>query len=122
MRLRRQTPPEGLELLDRQFILATVEPGRGSLTGQTLEHDLPTSVRSLADDAGRHVLPLFTSEYGLREIYPQGSAWVSVAFPDVLRLFVGGDWEVAVIDPGSTDPRDVSREDAEALLRVAPSD
>ena len=102
--------------MDKEFILATVEPGRGSLTGQTLEHDLPTSVRSLDDDAGRHVLPLFTSEYGMREIYPQDSAWVSVTFPDVLRLFVHGDWDVAVIDPGSTDPREVPRADAEALL------
>jgi SseB protein N-terminal domain len=123
VRFRKPKPPEGLDLLDREFLLATVEHGLVPPTGQTLEHDLPTSVRSLDDDADRHVLPLFTSEYGLREIYPDGSAWVSAPFPDVLRLFVDGDWDVAVIDPGSTDPREVPRENAEALLEhVAASD
>jgi type III secretion system (T3SS) SseB-like protein len=115
VRFRKPKPPEGLDLLDREFILATVEHGLVAPTGQTLEHDLPTSVRSLDDD-DRHVLPLFTSEFGLREIYPQGSAWVSVPFGDVLRLLVGGDWDVAVIDPGSTDPREVPRANAKALL------
>jgi hypothetical protein len=107
--------------MDKEFLVATVEHG-SALVLQSVEHELPTSVRSLTDDADRHVLPLFTSEYGLREIYPLGSAWVSVPFPDILRLFVDGDWDVVVVDPGSTNPQDVSRADAEALLRAAPSD
>jgi hypothetical protein len=118
VRFRRQKPPEGLELLAAEFLLAPIEPR----PGQVSEDDLGTAVRSLTSAADRYVLPLFTSEYGLREIYPQGSAWVSVPFPDVLRLFVGGDWDVLVVDPGSTNPRELSRADAEALLRAAPSD
>jgi SseB protein N-terminal domain len=112
VRLRRKQPPKGHELLDREFLLATVEPR----PGQVLEDDLGSAVRSLDDDADRHVLPLFTSEYALRQIYPQGSAWVRVPFPDALRLLVAGEWEAVLVDPGYELTQEVSRADAELLL------
>ena len=115
MRFRKKKPSEGLELLDGEFILATVEPGRCS-TGQTSSTTCrPPCARSTTTPTATFCRSSRAST-ALREVYPQGSAWVSVPFPDVLRLFVDGDWDVAVIDPGSTDPREVPRADAEALL------
>ncbi len=118
MRLRRRKPPDGIELLEAEFLLATIEPR----PGQTLEDDLGAAVRSLTDDADRHVLPLFTSEYALERIYPQGSAWVRVHLPDALRLLADGDWELALIDPGYDGAREISHAQAEALLAEVASD
>ena len=112
MRFRKPKPPKGIELLDGEFLLATLEPR----PGQVLEDDLAPAVRSLDDAADRHVLPLFTSEYALHQVYPQGSAWVRVPFPDALRLFVAGEWEAAQIDPGYELTQELSRAEAEELL------
>jgi type III secretion system (T3SS) SseB-like protein len=115
MRFRRKRAPKGVELLDGEFLLATVEPR----PGQVLEDDLAPAVRSLDDADDRHVLPLFTSEDALRQIYPQGSAWVLVPFADALRLFVAGDWVVAQVDPGNEPTRELSRAEAKELLAHA---
>ncbi len=115
MRFRKAKPPKGAELLDDEFLLATVEPR----PGQVLEDDLAPAVRSLDDAADRHVLPLFTSEYALHQIYPQGSAWVKVHFPDALRLFVDGDWEAVLVDPGYELTQELSRAEAKQLLAHA---
>jgi SseB protein N-terminal domain len=115
VRFRKKKPPKGVELLDGEFLVATVEPR----PGQVLEDDLARSVRSLDDDADRHVLPLFTSEYALRQVYPQGSAWVRVPFPDALRLFVAGDWMAVQVDPGYELTQELSRAEAEELLEHA---
>lgn len=112
MRFRKQKPPKGVELLGDDFLLATIEPR----PGQVLEDDLGPALRSLDDDADRHVLPLFTSEYALQQIYPQGSAWVRVPFSEVLRLFVAGEWEAAVVDPGYELTQELSRAEAKELL------
>jgi SseB protein N-terminal domain len=112
VRFRKAKPPNGVELLDGEYLLATVEPR----PGQVLEDDLAPVVRSFDDDADRHVLPLFTSEYALRQVYPQGSAWVKVPFPDALRLFVAGDWEAVLVDPGYELTQELSRAEAEQLL------
>jgi hypothetical protein len=108
----RKKPPKGIELLDAEFLLATIEPR----PGQVLEDDLAPAVRSLDDEAEHHVLPLFTNDYALRGVYPQGSAWVRVPFPDILRLFVDGDWEALVVDPAQADGQELSRAEAEQLL------
>ena len=112
MRFGKKKPPKGIELLENEFFLATIEPR----PGQVLEDDLAPAVRSLDDDADRHVLPLFTSEYALRQVYPQGSAWVKVPFPDALRLFVEGDWVALLVDPGYELTQELSRTEAEELL------
>jgi SseB protein N-terminal domain len=112
VRFRKKKPPKGIELLDGEFLLATVEPR----AGQVLEDDLMPAVRSLDDTDDRHVLPLFTSEYALRQVYPQGSAWVRVPFPEALKLFVGGDWVVAQVDPGYELTQELSRAEAKELL------
>jgi SseB protein N-terminal domain len=112
VRFRKKKPPKGIELLDGEFLVATVEPR----PGQVLEDDLAPSVRSLDDAADRHVLPLFTSEYALRQVYPQGSAWVRVPFSDALRLFVGGEWVAVLVDPGYELTQELSRTEAEELL------
>ena len=112
MRFRRKKPPKGVELLDGEFLVATVEPR----PGQVLEDDLTPAVRSLDDEADRHVLPLFTSEYALRTIYPQGSAWARVPFPEALRLFVAGDWTAVLVDPGYELTQELSRAEAKELL------
>lgn len=112
MLFRRKKPPKGVELLDGEFLVATVEPR----PGQVLEDDLAPAVRSLDDEADRHVLPLFTSEYALRTVYPQGSAWVRVPFPEALRLFVAGDWVAVLVDPGYELTQELSRAEAKELL------
>ncbi len=118
MPLRRQPPlPDGHELLDAAFLLATVEHGP-DVHGHALEQDLKATVRSL-DEPERHVLPLFTSEDVLDEIYPQGSTWVRLPLPDILRLFADGDWDAAIVDPGQADARELSREEIEQLLAHA---
>jgi SseB protein N-terminal domain len=112
VRFRKAKPPKGVELLDDELLVATVEPR----PGQVLEDDLAPAVRSLDDEDDRHVLPLFTSEYALSQVYPQGSAWVKVQFQDALRLFVAGDWVAMLVDPGYELTQELSRDDAERLL------
>jgi SseB protein N-terminal domain len=115
VRFRKKRPPKGIELLDGEFLLATVEPR----PGQVLEDDLMPAVRSLDDADDRHVLPLFTSEYALRQIYPQGSAWVRVPLADALKLLVAGDWVAAQVDPGHELTQELSRAEAKELLAHA---
>jgi hypothetical protein len=112
VRFRRKKPPKGVELLEGEFLVATIEPR----PGQAPEDDLTPAVRSLDDDADRHVLPLFTSEYALTRVYPRGSAWVRVPFPDALRLFVAGEWVAILVDPGYELTQELSRAEAKELL------
>jgi hypothetical protein len=111
----RRKPPAGHELLEAEFLVATVDHGPGA-GGRVDEHDLAPAVRSLTDGSDRQVLPVFTNEYALRGVYPQGSAWVRVPFPEILRLFAGGDWEAIVVDPEHEPAQEISRSDAERLL------
>jgi hypothetical protein len=108
------------DLLDATLLVATAdhgfEPG-----ARVLDEDLAVGVRSLRDESGRQALPLFTDEQALLEWRPEGSAWIGLGGADALRLFLSGEWEVAVVDPMRRSSLEISRRDAEHALGIDPA-
>ena len=112
MRFRRR--PTSVDWLGATLILASAaDLGEGE---GVLEEALEIGIISVTDTEGRAVLPVFSSEQELLAWMPEGSPWIGVEGADVLRLFLSGEWDVAVVDHAGESPHELSREDVAALL------
>jgi hypothetical protein len=101
------------------LLLATERAGQ---TGtQMSPEELDAELRSATDGNGRRILPAFSRQTTLVAWLGERAAYAGLAGRDVLQFFLGGEWEVLVVDPATPYERDYTRPDAERMLASAGS-
>ena len=94
-----------------------------TLTGpprvEVLEEDRQLEVVTVEDDAGRLVLPTFTSEAALNEWKPEGSPYMALPARLVVELLAVSDWDRIVVDGGGGHGFSITRVDARQLVRMS---
>jgi hypothetical protein len=117
MRYRRR--PRPFDWLGSTLILASAaDLGEGE---GVLEEALEVGIVSTTNDDRQRVLPTFSSEQELLAWIPQGSPWIGLRGPEVLRVFLDGEWDLVVVDGAGSTPHSLDRDEAAALLQSAAS-
>jgi hypothetical protein len=117
MRLRRR--PRPFDWLGSALILVSAaDLGEGE---GVLEDALEVGIVSTTNDDRQRVLPAFSSEQELVAWMPQGSPWIGLQGPEVLRIFLDGEWDLLVVDGAGSSPHGLTRDEAAALLRSVAS-
>ena len=81
-----------------------------------LESDLELDVAGVTDYEGRPVLPAFTSEATLVQWQPTGAHYIELPGQAVAQLLLQGEWDRIVVDTGTAEAFEITREEAAALV------
>jgi hypothetical protein len=111
----RRSASGGPAELHRTLLVLTAERPELPDGSIVLEEDLELELVGVTDYEGRPALPAFTSEATLLEWQPEGSPYVALPVEVVMQLLLEGDWERIVVDTGSDDGYEITRDEAAAL-------
>jgi hypothetical protein len=118
-RFRRSGARAGDDLRERMLLVPAPESAAEPAGLQVLEEERELSFVVVADEAGRQVLPAFTSEDELRRWQPGGSRYVALQGKDLVEILARSEWDRMVIDGAGPDARVLTREDAARSLAPA---